>query len=1491
MSMNKLLFINLSYICISPANNAMKYIYAISVFLILTLTLNGQPKCFFEHYGSEDGLPQHNVTGILQDKKDFIWLSTWDGLCKFDGYNFSTYKIQQGDLYHMRTNRIEQIHEDKYGFIWTLSYDKEAHRFDPGTEKFMSLKSLDEYKDFTITTNRIKPTTSGKVWLLSEKMGCVCISDSTFKVVTFNVENKKINGNHVYDVFEDKDNTAWILTNNGLYSYSADGTVLNNFFTEKAYIDSKSVQDFYTATEFADEIWFGSNYGRIWVYNKPEKKFHLLETSSKSAVKFIKNIDNAHVFIGTDNDGFFIYDVSSKKFMKYDSSVLPEMTNNKIISYYIDRSKNLWLELDQHGAFRFDLQKRTIKSFMVKTETPGTYMFPPGLLILEDNKNRIWIQPRGGGFSIYNPEKEILESFYNEPNSQSWRFSNMLHTAFFDKQGNLWMSTRSYGLEKIIFNDDVFKSSIVDKNVNSTINNDIRFIFEDNKNNLWISSKSEKIYVYDSLHNELGYVCNNGTIGHGTPLNVVAYNIFQDIDQNIWIGTKGYGLFVLSPAKEPGRYNIKQYKNSTNDLYSISSDNVYTIFQDNKKRIWIGTYGGGINLMDCNKEGRFFNYKNNLKDYPTLYGSQVRVISSDKFGNICVGTTLGLIMFSSDFNSADNIKYKFYTRTPGNNESLSGNDVHDIFTTKNGTTYLATFGGGINQIVSVDDNGFPLLFQSYTTQNGLPSDVALAIMEDNHNKLWITTEGYLTKFDPDDKSFETFSEISRLIRGQNFSEGSKCKSHSGKIYFGYSKGFITIDPDIVKDNTYNPYVALTKLQISNKDIPIEENSVLSRNIDDIKEIILAHNQNFINIEFAALDYIEPQRIMYTYKLEGFDKEWIISKKQRMANYTNLSPGEYTFKVKSTNSDGVWMDNEHSLIIRINPSFWQTGWARTIYIIIALIIIYIIFRSIFIYYRLKDKIKLEQEQTEMKTRFFIDISHEIRTPLTMIVSPLQNIIDEEDTSAKVKNQLNLVMKNANRMLRMVNQILDFRKLQKQKLVVKETVIGDYVSVICDAFSKTAEVQGISLKVNNLAQNEKIWVDRDSIEKLVFNLLSNAFKYSEMVKGKGIEVNIFKKDNHIGIQVKDEGKGMTKDIQNKLFTRFASYNPDKSKPSTGIGLSIVKEVADKHHAKILVDSEYGQGSCFTILFPCGTKHFISDMDVILPEIGVSDPTTEEIPANVSDVENGSLSENNEDIKEKEQTILIVEDDADLRDFIKSMLTPYYKILEAGNGKAGYDLAVTELPDFILSDIMMPELDGVELLQKIRINNETSHIPIILLTAKTNLESKLEGLKYGADDYITKPFNVKYLKARIGNIIEQRKRLYKGYLEKEDQDIEKIKDADEKVLLTPQDELFIRKVIDEVEKNIDNSDFVIDDLVSVMAMSRSVFFRKLKSLTGLAPVEFIRDIRIKQAGKLISTKQYTIKEISFMVGISDMKYFNMWFKRIMGMTPSEYRIKAKK
>lgn len=1429
---------------------------------------------------------------ILQDKKDFLWFSSWDGLYKFDGYQFTIYKIQQGDSYHMKSNRIDHMYEDRYGYIWTLSYDREAHRFDPKLETFTSIRSFKEYKDLSFSTTSIIPTKSGKTWLLSKNNGGICIKDSLFTIEFFNVTNKKLKGDKIYTIYEDELLSTWILTNNGIVMLPNNGKKENFYFAEKDGETDKSSQAFFSVMELDKNIWFGSSNGRIWQYSKINGKFNLLKLPTSSNIEDIKAINKNNILVSTGSDGFFIYSIPTDTFVHYNTKTLSDMRSNNIQTSYIDKSENVWFELDCFGVARFDTKSRIMTHFTPTLESSITQVFPPNFFVFEDNKNRIWIHPRGGGFSYYDASVNKLVPFYNEPFSPNWRFSNMLHSAFSDKQGNLWLGTRSHGLEKVVFDDGVFKQMTVDKELHSTVGNDVRFIFEDKDKNTWISTKGGKIYFSKPDQTQVGYLCKDGTISRSAPLLGVAYCMMQDTEGNIWIGTKGEGVYKIS--KQHGyKYTIENHKYDPDNIYSLNDNNVYSIHQDKRGRIWIGTYGGGLNMLENSKTSKVINHRNNLKQYPFETGSQVRIISSDKSGNVLVGTTVGLIVFSADFNSPEKIDFRMYQRIPNDANSISGNDIFDICTTAKGETYLATFGGGLNFIYETDKHGFPSRFKTYTTKNGLPSDILLTITEDRDNALWISTEGNLTKFNPANETFETFSEVKRLTAGNTFSEGARCLVHTGEVFIGYSKGVIRINPKEVKKNTYTPYIALVDFKLFNKPVPVGGESPLTANIDDLDELILKHNQNFISIGFSALDYVEPRNIQYAYMLEGFDSDWVYSQNMRVANYTNLSKGKYTFRVKATNSDGVWSNHERTLDIIVKPSFWETPWAYICYVILFMLLVYITLRILFNYYRMKDKVRMEHEQSEMKARFFTDISHEIRTPLTMIVSPIDNILNDNETPQGIKKQLELVSKNTFRMLEMVNQVLDFRKIRQTDLNVQETEIGTLVEDVCNNFTKTAELQNNNFVVNNMVGQEKIWIDRKCVEKILFNLLSNAFKYTP--QGKGITVNIFNKGNNIGVQVLDEGIGMSKNIQSRLFKRFESFNEDATKPSTGIGLSMVKELVDKHYAKIQVESDVKEGSSFTVLFQKGILHFGQDVKFIHEETSVKSLRSSITESSITTIVNSSESESRE-IKEKEKSVIfIVEDDADLRNFIRTILEDTYIVYEYENGTGVVAKAEELTPDVIISDIMMPEVDGMELLKAIRNNINTSHILFMLLTAKTTIDSQLEGLEFGADEYITKPFSVPLLKTRVKNLLKRRASL-QGYYQKfaaigqgsdfEFADEKNIDIVEPELNISLKDREFMDAVISIIEKNIDNPEFVVEDIAQGLGVSRTVFFKKIKSLTGMAPIEFIKDVVIQHAAKLLITSDYSVKEITYMLGYSDPKYFGKCFKKKYGVSPTEYK-----
>lgn len=1333
------LFYTKHYFCkaiiiVDPQTHQMhkKYFYYLLFLTIAGLQLpklHAQTHCHFKHYSTEDGLPQYTIMDIMQDKEGFMWFATWDGLSKFDGYTFKNFKTIAGDSYYMKSNRIERIYEDNFSRIWINTYDGDYHCFNPSTHQFWGLQLVKDPKIKHKKPSGIFIVESGKVWLPIKNSGVIQIQKSLNDYVLFDSESDKIKGDNVYSIIEDSEQNNWILTNNGItVAYPNNKT--KSFFYENNDDKSKEMQHFYAALEVNKHIYFGSQNGHVWVYNKLKKQFNLLQLPTNGSITQIKKLNTGDLIFVTQNDGFILYNEKSCTFKKFNTKNLKKLNSNILSEVFILKNTDIWFETDQVGIYKFNIITEDLKYYRISTDDVNTLYFPPRTMVFQDIQGRIWVQPRGGGFSIYNPNKETLEPFYNSLSTGEWRFSNLLHSAFSDRQGNLWMCTRSHGLEKVVFDRNLFNVKQINTADRSTTTNDVRCVYEDKQQQLWVSTKDCRLTVFNSKNQRIGCLNTDGKIVPNAYFPAIVYTMIQLPNNDLLIGTKGKGIFHLSKGK------MKNYVFNPSNMYGISDNNIYSIYSDSQNHIWIGTYGGGINLVQQQVDGsfRFINHRNHLKNFPLETAHRIRYITEGLYDKLYLGSTAGLVVFPLKFNSPEDIDFRLFSKEDNNKYCLRSNDIHGICKTSNDETYLATFGGGINQITEYDKDGYPVKFKAYTTSDGLPSDVTLAIIEDKYHKLWISSENNLSRYDTKRKIFENFAEIRRVMANNNFSEASVAQLKSNEVIFGYSNGIIRFKPEGVLSNDFNPNIAFTNMQLFNKTVNAgEENSPLVSDINTTTKLKLTHKQNFITIEYAALDFVDSENIQYAYKLEGLDNDWNYVQKQRSANYTNLPKGKYVFKVKSTNSKGIWIENERMLLIEVLPAIWETTWAFILYFLIFCGLVFLAVRILYTIYQLRGNVELERKMSDMKLRFFTDISHEIRTPLTMITAPVDYLMTDTNTPENIRKQLKTISHNTNRMLRLVNQILDFRKIQFLHLKIQEINPGETVKEICDNFDDIAHEKHMRFEFFNNAPNDKIWVDADCFEKIVMNLLSNAFKYSP--PRKSITVTVLADEKSVSIQVKDNGAGISKEKLKNLFIRFSSFNEDKSKPSTGIGLSMVKELADKHSAKITVISEPAIGSTFTVSFLRGISHFDKSVE-ILAQTGNSiqyQPESEKIVVHEDTI--------NEQTKNKIPSILIVEDDTDLRQFIRSIIENDYSILEAEDGMEGWLLAQKYCPDFIVSDIMMPGMDGVELLQKIKTTLTTSHIPVILLTAKTTIESKLEGLSCGADDYITKPFSVPY------------------------------------------------------------------------------------------------------------------------------------------------------
>ena len=1460
-----------------------KHKFLLTIFLISFFTsVFSSGQSVFQHYSVDDGLSQNTVMAIMQDSKGFMWFGTWDGLNKFDGYEFTIYKSRPGDHSNILTNRIDYIHEDHFGFIWIQTYDGKFHRFDPKKEQFYSiLQQTNRFSHGIERAKRIVETSSGDIWIATDKIGALQIvtDPKTFEVKVFEystLSENAIDNNHVNFVYEDDSKTIWLGTESGLHSVNVKTRQIKYYQPDKQQTNNA----FYSVSETKDDVWFGDSNGSAWRFSKDENKFERIHLQENIRISDIKAIDDTHLVFTTYGSGFYVYSASDRQLKNFNKRNTSAIQSDNFMTVEIDSYGIAWFESEQTGVFRYRLSDNSLKYFQPKVDNVNERSLLPNFIVFEDVKKRLWINPQGGGFSRYNREKDELEYFYNEPESANWRFSNVIHTMYADRGGNIWLSTYNKGLDKITVIDSQFVLRKPNESENSLTSNEVRALLQTSDGNIIAATKDGTIRFLNNAFNEIGILSKDGTLNSNEILDDLAYCMLEDSRKNIWIGTKGGGLLQLVPnyadAKNP-RYHLSRFVNNPLDNNSLTNDNIYSIIEDDWGNIIVGTFGGGVNIIsETAGKVSFISYRNLLTSYPINTCGKVRHLL--QHGNtLWVATTNGLLQIDDYMNVGSSEEY-YIEKLANVKTSLSNNDVHYLHLDKNEQLWLGTFGGGLSRLEKKATDNSTAVFQNFTSRDGMYNDIVLCILEDNSGNLWLTSEGGISRFDPKINLFQNFNLFTGNRQGY-FSEAAGIYTKEGNMFFGCNSGFYCFNPNLVKLNGEIPPVEFTRFQLFNNDVKVgEKDSPLKQSIGYTDEITLKRRQSVFSIEYASLEYTNSEKINYAFMLEGFEDKWNYVQHQRKATYTNIPKGTYRFKVKSTNNENVWVENERVLKVKILPSFWETPIAYMLYAIFFVLVLYVVYYLTRMYSKLKNEVVIEQKVTDIKLRFFTNISHELRTPLSLILGPVENILKNEKISENVWEQLSVVQRNGDRMLRMINQILDFRKIQnkKMRLKIQPTRVELLIKEICSNFTKEALEKNIQFNFTNNAGDAVLWIDHDKTDMIVYNLLSNAFKYT--ASGKKIEVFIGLANSNGDIQIKvaDEGVGIAREKRLFLFERFTSANEIQNlstQKGSGIGLNLVKELVDLHKGVIEVESEPGKGTTFTVTFRSGKEHFANDVDYVFEDNAESEPENVPIYTGLTDLEHIIASKD-------APHILVIEDNDDMRNFLVNVLKKSYRVESAFDGLEGWVKAQEIIPDLVISDLMMPNMDGLQFTEKMKNDARTSHIPIILLTAKSAIESRLEAMKYGAEDYITKPFSPVYLEARVENILEQRKRLQEIYRK----NLLELEPA--KVEITSQDEIFLAKLLDIMEKNMDNSELAVEDVVSEIGLGRTVFFNKLKGLTGLSPIEFIREIRIKRAAQLLRAGEHNISEITYMVGMSDSRYFSKCFKKVYGVTPSEYK-----
>lgn len=1383
------------------------------------------------------------------------------------------------------------------------------------------------------------------IWMITSWNQEACSQLRTFKFTDLTVEDGLSQGS-VFSIFQDHKGLIWIGTRDGLNKYDT-----RNFTIYRSEPgDSLSLSDNYVISLFEDSknnFWVGTFTG-LNLFDPKTEKFHQIilpdptgSASKEDPIIFSISEDRmGKVYVATSIGLFLIEDDSLDPKLLFHQDLFSDthIPSSSIQCVYEDKDGILWLG-SEIGLFQTRLKKDDRDNFSLEIKNvffrgpEGKTLNDENITTIQEVKDNVyWIGTKNGGINIYNKENDTFSYLTVNSNSPTCLADNEIRSILKDRNGGYWVGTFK-GLSYFSENSKCFQFLADQDDPNSISHNSIRSIYQDKNGGVWIGTYFGGVNIYYPNHPQFEnytYSSYTNSISHQ-----VVSCIAETVSNQIWIGTDGGGLNLLN--RENGK--ITSFLHDPSTPHSLSHNSIKTLQLDKDENLWIGTYLGGLNLLKKGSD-KFIHFKNDPSNQRSLSDNSVYAIEEDKDGGLWFGTHGGGLNYlkspeSSEFslyNTSKNIedrissdyvrcllmdsqenlwvgtengvnvlwkgenRFEVFQFSLSDSTSISGDMVVSIFEDKKGRIWIGTYSNGLNLFEPNNKEFF-----HFSTKDGLPGNNIFGITEDLHGNLWLSTNNGISKFDPDRGLVKNYEKMDGII-GNEFVFGSYASLTSGEIAFGSSQGLTIFHPDSLKTNSFIPPVVMTDFKLFNKSVIPQESGLLTQHISETESITLSHNQNIFTVDFAVLNYMFPNKNQYAFKLEGFEDDWNYVS-HPSATYTNLNAGTYTLFLKGANNDGIWNENPTILKIQVLPPPWKTWWAYTIYGCIVLGSILILLNFIKIRTKLEHDLQLEHleklrqdELNEVKLNFFTNISHEFRTPLTLILTPIQQLIKENKFSEESTFLLNTVKENANRLLKLVNQLMDFRKQESglSPLKVSSQNLVEMVEELVYSFDYYSKKHNISLIFNSNEKNIEVLFDSDLIEKVVVNLLSNALKYTDEA-GK-IVVDLYKErptdqysEGYVKLDVSDNGVGIPQSEIDKIFDCF--YQADNHKgnsSSSGLGLALAKSIVKSHGGEIFATSKHFEGAenktTFTVILPLGTRHLEVNplFSVVVDENYQAD--IDKIDG-ILDVQTAMQITPNEIITNDSQaqttyntTILVVEDNNDLRRIIINSLNSTYNILEAQDGEKGWRIAQKSLPDIIISDVMMPIRDGISLLSLIKDNIKTNHIPVILLTAKSSYDNMVLGLETGSDDYITKPFNIEILKLKIANIVINRESFKRKFMRE--------------YLLNPTLETqespisnFLKQVVEIIEKNVGEDDFNVNMLAHLLGLSRPVLYRKLKQLTDLNVIEIINRVRLKKASLLLGEKGAIISDVAYRVGFSDPKYFSKSFKIFFGKSPREF------
>lgn len=1336
--------------------------------------------------------------------------------------------------------------------------------------------------------------------------------------------NNGLSHSDVNAIVQDKDGFVWFGTYNGLCRYDGNNIII--FRTDNSNLSNNRILSLYVSSDSL--LYIGTEAGGLNIYDPETGNITVYKhrdgnnrTLAGDVVNNIFEDTDKNVWICTDNGvSSVIKNEKGISLKSFDPGEMNELilsgcqlnnnklllaTNKGIMSF--DKKKGIYTPIlrNEVNQIVHTVARKSAESILIGSSN-GMYEYNTSLntiklisaidplSIIVDSQQNIWVGTSNNGLYQFDSQMHYVRSFQADISTRYSIGGNEIRTLCEDTSGILWIGTISEGVSTINIRDkkiDLY--SIELKRNNSVTQTKIITFFEDNNGLLWIGTRANGVEIMNLKTKEFINLANKKT--NVRLKDVSAF--YQDNSGAMWIGT-WQGLFRIPAHQVKDIWNIPEINiENVDNILSHSNISIYRIVKDRDNHLWISTSNGVYEYIpstDNYYAGYFVNYSYDPFNPNTIQDNFVTDIYADHETpkkTIWAGTRKGLSKITFE-----NHKARIERIYPSTEKGMQGEFVSVIHQDAKKQLWIVTLGGGLNKMLTGRFENQPPTFEVYNNSKyPFPNNELESLLEDKAGNFWIGGYG-ITKFNPENGELKFYSIKDRL-QSNSFKIWSAYNLRNGDMVFGGVNGFNIFHPDSIIDNPIPPNVILTGLKIFSKTVHpgdvIKGNVILSKPITKTRSIVLPYNSNSITIEFAALHFTSPTHNQYKYKLEGFDEEWHYTKgHETYGIYTNLKHGKYKFVVYGANSDGIWSSTPATLDIEITPPFWQTTLAYIVYAILFITALYLFRRSAIKKMEQKHNLEIErklreeeQRSFDNKLKFFTDISHEIKTPLSLISVPIEDLLTTSNIGNTTRKKLTLVNHNISRLMKLVEQILDFRKYDSKmmKINVNEVNISLFIRELATLFKPIANNKKIDFICEFENENTTLFIDKDKMEKVIMNIFSNALKFTPQ-KGY-IKLKCSEDDYFVYISIKDSGKGISKEELNKIFEPFYQTNDNQINGGTGIGLSLSKHIVDQHHGDIWAESEDNEGSIFYIKLRKGKEHF-DNSEIVSGEDNNNDfPLCENTIMDDPDRDEENEVEYTEMSSgyDKSATILVAEDNKAFRQYIAQILEPNYNVILAENGLEAYEKAIAEQPDLIITDIMMPEMNGIELCDKIKNNLTTSHISVMMLTARDMLSYEIDGYETGADAYITKPFNLKLFRTRVDNLIlsnQRMKNLFRTQIEIEPSE----------VAVSSYDQKLIKKCLEIIETNMSDPEFGVDQLCKEAGISRPQLYRKIKSLVGLSPIQFIRSIRLKRAAQILEQDNSSVSHVMYSIGINNLSYFSKIFKEEFGCLPKQYKKKDK-